>query len=889
LYSVYGTLNGCTSAVARIPLNVVARPAPLSVSYSGAVCAGGNFQLFAQTVQGITYKWRGPGGWSAFNQNPVYFNAQQSAAGVYTLVAAYGECESQEATLQVEVLPVVAPNAITSNSPVCQGSALRLSAPILAGATYNWRGPGGFASTQSNPTRSNFAIEQAGSYSLTAIIGNCTTQQTVNVFYTPKPNTPAASSNTPVCAGTPLAFTSATVAGATYLWQGPDGYVSDLQNPTRAVTEPSHTGEYTLRVVVAGCTSDARLLSARVWPKAEAQLLTPNVKICQGNVATLSFQLRGTGPWSLDIQPGAPTSVGSATSLNPSNHSVNLSPSTSTVYFIGEIRDANNCRFALNKSANVSVTELPLATITVNGRPCQGQRLELIGGVQTGEGSYFWEGPNGLAAVTPNITINALSGAEIGNYSLTRIIEGCSSRTATYNLPLNLLPSATISSAVQNACLLSPTSLPITFTGASPWNLTYRINSEAAITINGITTSPYNLPITPQTLGEMQISLVNVTDNSGCGNGATNGLGIIRVSDRPALRVLSKTDANCGALGGSITLAASGGTGSNYRYSIDNMNFSSRNFFSDLSPGPYTFYVTDGVCLGAASVTINGTAGTVILSSQASVNSVIVNWQPVPNTPSYNVRYREIGSAAPAAVINNITGTTATITGLMPGTRYEIEVQGNCSGGGASIWSEPIAVQTLGEAPAPCAVPVGVTVDRITATAARASWAPSQNAICYALSYGLLSQNPDTWVTAVLASNVTVSDILNLAPGQAYGFRIRANCQICSSRSGNLSAWSSMQNFTTLLAKGENLGVSPIAVYPNPGKNYFNLDAELAAGEATLHILNAEGRLVYAQNLNATDGKNQWQIATGELPAGIYKLTLRQGALRYSTTWLVAE
>jgi hypothetical protein len=518
--------------------------------------------------------------------------------------------------------------------------------------------------------------------------------------------------------------------------------------------------------------------------------------------------------------------------------------------------------------------------------------LELIGGAQSPEGSYFWEGPNGLTATTPNITINSLSGAQAGNYSLIRIIDGCSSRAATYNLPLNGLPSATISSAVQNACLLNPTSIPITFTGASPWNLTYRINSEAPITINGITTSPYNLSITPQTLGQMQIHLVNVTDNSGCGDGTLNGLGTIRVSDRPALRVLSKTDANCGASGGSITLAASGGTGSNYRYSIDNVNFSTRNFFSNLNPGAYTFYVTDGVCLGAASVTINGTVGTVILSSQASVNSVIVNWQPVPNTPSYNVRYREIGSAAPAMVISNITGTTATITGLKPGTRYEIEVQANCSGGGASAWSEPITVQTLGEAPTPCAVPVGITIDRITATTARASWAPSTSAVCYALSYGLLSENPDTWVTAVLASNVTVSDILNLAPGHAYGFRIRANCQICSSRSGNLSPWSSIQNFNTLLAKKENLptsAISAIIVYPNPGKDYFNLEAELAAEEAKLDIVNAEGRLVYTQNLTAIDGKNQWQIDIGDLPTGIYKLTLRQGALRYSTTWLVAR
>ncbi|MCS6905570.1 MAG: fibronectin type III domain-containing protein [Bacteroidia bacterium] len=890
-YSVYGILDGCTSGIARIPLNIIRRPAPLRVSYSGPVCAGGNFQLFAQTVTGITYRWRGPGGWRAFTQNPVYFNAPLSAAGMYTLTAAFGQCESQEATLQVEILPTIDPNAVTSNSPVCQGSVLRLSAPILAGGIYNWSGPAGFASTQSNPSRPNFSLAQAGTYSFIGIVGNCTTQKTVEVFHIPKPNSPSAGSNSPVCAGSFLSFTSSSVVGAAYLWQGPAGFSSTLQNPSIAAAETIHTGTYTLQVIVAGCTSDAVTLNARVWPRAEAQLLTPNVTICQGNTATLSFQLRGTGPWNINIQSGARIQVGSAASANPSNHSIQISPTTTTTYTIGEIVDANNCRFSLNKNAVVNVVPLPLASITISGRPCQGQSLELIGGEQSPEGSYFWEGPNGLVATTPNIRISSLSASQAGIYSLTRIIGECSSRVATFNLPLNTLPSATISSAVQNVCFQNPVSLPITFTGNSPWNLTYRINNQAPITITGITTSPYNLQITPQALGEIQVHLVNVTDNAACGDGTVNGIATLRVSDRPNLRVVSKTDANCGGVGGSVSLSATGGTGTNYRYSIDNIRFSTNNLFTNLAPGSYTFYVTDGVCLGAASVTINGTAGTVILSTQTTSNSITINWQPVPNTPSYNIRYRIVGSTVAPITINNVTGTVYTISGLTPGTRYEIEVQANCEGGGSSVWSEPIAAQTLGEAPPACAMPIGIVVDRITTTSARVTWSQVPGAICYVLSYGLLSQNPDNWVSAVLASNVTVSDILNLVPGQAYGVRLRTNCQICSSRSGNLSSWSSIQNFNTPLNREEIPSVAneSITIFPNPGKDKFYLKFPIYKDEAILSVYSAAGSLVYQQRLQVLDGINQWLIDPGDLPVGVYKIVVQQHNWQKSASWVVVE
>ncbi|MFY7883795.1 MAG: nidogen-like domain-containing protein, partial [Dolichospermum sp.] len=57
---------------------------------------------------------------------------------------------------------------IISNSPLCVGNTLNLSATNAgSGATYSWTGPNNFTSTSSAPTISNIQTNQAGTYNLT--------------------------------------------------------------------------------------------------------------------------------------------------------------------------------------------------------------------------------------------------------------------------------------------------------------------------------------------------------------------------------------------------------------------------------------------------------------------------------------------------------------------------------------------------------------------------------------------------------------------------------------------------------------------------------------------------------------------------------------------------
>jgi hypothetical protein len=61
-----------------------------------------------------------------------------------------------------------------SNSPVCKGSVLTLSAYEVEGATYRWTGPNGFVSTLRSPSITTVSAAVAGTYTVTLTKGDST-------------------------------------------------------------------------------------------------------------------------------------------------------------------------------------------------------------------------------------------------------------------------------------------------------------------------------------------------------------------------------------------------------------------------------------------------------------------------------------------------------------------------------------------------------------------------------------------------------------------------------------------------------------------------------------------------------------------------------------------
>ena len=153
----------------------------------------------------------------------------------------------------------------SSNSPVCDSSALNLSATFIAGAVYQWTGPNGFTSNQQNPSVDNARTAAAGIYSLSVTKNGCTTNAAdISISITSTPQTPTASNSGPVCQGDTLFLSASTVSNAIYVWSGPDGFSSNSQNPNIANATTLNAGSYSVAALVSGCLSGTSSTSASV-------------------------------------------------------------------------------------------------------------------------------------------------------------------------------------------------------------------------------------------------------------------------------------------------------------------------------------------------------------------------------------------------------------------------------------------------------------------------------------------------------------------------------------------------------------------------------------------------------------------------------------------------
>jgi hypothetical protein len=189
-------------------------------------------------------------------------------------------------------------------------------------------------------------------------------------------------------------------------------------------------------------------------------------------------------------------------------------------------------------------------------------------------------------------------------------------------------------------------------------------------------------------------------------------------------------------------------------------NWSNSQFFTTLSCGiPTSFAV-----------------GTVTETTAA------LSWDPVVNATGYRLRFRPIGNTNWSNV-NNITLTNHTLTGLDPGTNYEVEIRTDCNTANSG-WGNNQAFTTVS-----CVLPSNFTVAAVTPTTAELTWDAVGNATSYRLRYRIIGAN--NWTTR---NNITAISLIinNLQPGNNYEIQIQTAC------GQGLSGWSTSQNFSTL-------------------------------------------------------------------------------------------
>ncbi len=548
---VYNSYGCSSSATTNVTINT--QPTA-SASSNSAICSGQNLNLYANG--GTSYQWLGPNGFSSSQQNPVIANATVNATGTYYVTVSNGTCSS---TTSVNVVVNATPNpVVSSNSPLCTGNTLQLFASASGNNTYQWSGPGGFSSTQQNPTIPNAQSTHQGTYSVTVTSSaGCSAVATVQVFINTSFNT-TIDPVPPQCSnGAPITLTAATPGGT---WSG-----NGITNSTSGIFNPSVAGPgtHTITYTISGNCGSSSTTNITVYqsPNAIAQSNSP---VCEGQALQLTSNNISNASYLWSGPNGFNSSQQNPTITNTTLNNAGLYTLT--------ITDQNQCTAVA--SVNVTINPAPNITITANNPVCNGSNLNI--NVTPGYASYSWQGPNNFQSSQSSITIPNVSTLQSGTYTVTVVnSNGCSKVESIVINVLNFSAgSITVNSTTPSCSYSTNGSIQVFVTGGNPpftynWSHNSNLNSNTATNLSG---GYYS---------------VTITDANNC-----NIDTLINLAAPSAIQIsVNKTNVTCfGASNGSISVSVTGGTPT-YTYSWN--NGMSQSSIQSLGPGTYSLTVTD--------------------------------------------------------------------------------------------------------------------------------------------------------------------------------------------------------------------------------------------------------------------------------------------------------
>ncbi len=234
LYTVTATVDNCISRIDSINIVIKAKPNVAVASNSGPYCDGETIRLFADTVEGVSYLWSGPNGFTSTQQFPQIANGSFANGGTYRLITLLDGCSSDTTTTEVFVhpVPVITPLGATT---FCRYDSVDLRTG--GGISYSWFKDNVLISGQND---SILRVSEAGSY-YAVVINNfgCTDTAAavdVTVFNLPNRNLNTSTGSDAFCA--PDSIRLYTQGGYTYQWFRNDTLLSGLQDSSLSVTVP---------------------------------------------------------------------------------------------------------------------------------------------------------------------------------------------------------------------------------------------------------------------------------------------------------------------------------------------------------------------------------------------------------------------------------------------------------------------------------------------------------------------------------------------------------------------------------------------------------------------------------------------------------------------------
>ena len=522
--NIFVTLSACPSnKIGSYTLVDPNPPATPIIIGTDSICSGKNLILNTPTpITNATYTWTHPNGTTVTNTVYTLNNISLADTGFYKLYVILNLCKSKDTSFYVRVDSTPVASSITSNSPVCTDSTIRLFSNTVypMQVKYHWSASSGFTSIQQNPTIPTATLGMGIQYNLivTSIIGACVSNASnTNVTVNQTPHIVVKDSVNPNKCATPTGYIrldslkpnttyqiTYTVNGNTYQ----QTQISDVSGILKIDT--LRAGIYSnISVTLNACPSNiARSVTLKDPNPPATPVIIGVDSICSGN--------------TLILKVASPILNGIYTWTHP-NNGVTI---TDTIYTLSNITTNDAGFYKLYVTLNlcqskdttlfVRVDSTPVApSVSSNTPVCTDSTINLFATtVYPMQVKYNWSATTGFTSTLQNPILPLATLAMSTQYNLivTSVIGACSSNSSNTNVTVNqspdvnTMPDTTYKDAVQSGLIL--------FTGnvaGTTYNWT-NTNTNIGLTSSGIdsisfttsNTTPYpifgTITVTPSTL-----------------------------------------------------------------------------------------------------------------------------------------------------------------------------------------------------------------------------------------------------------------------------------------------------------------------------------------------------------------------------------------------------
>jgi len=661
--------NGCSAQPIDLSSNAIvtvnSRPTAV-ISGNATLCNGGNSP--------VNIALTGTGPWTfvvAANGVPIpaintvlssyNLTVSPSVSTTYTLVSVVDNgtgCSAQPGDLSGSAVVNINPRPTVvfgSDATICHGSSTNLTLNLTGAAPWN-------VTYSFNGTPSNIVVAGPSPYllnvsptpgvtvykieSLTDNNGCVATPTDISgqpvVTVNARP-TSVISGTATICDG------SSTNLSVTLTGTGPWNYTySDGTQSFNGTTNsavftipvtPNSSRTYTITALsdATGCTAwpvdmtGSAVITVNARPTGSVSIVGLD-EFCNGGNTSVRFDLNGSGLFNLTYSiNGVQTTVNGITSP----YILPQSPSTTSVYQIVALNDANCAALPGDISGSVTVTVHPRPTSTISGNTtiCNGESAT-ISFALTGTPAWHIEyEANGATQIVNNMLSSSfdvsVAPSTTTTYQVTRLIDGNGCEALAADMPgtavvtVNQRPTGTLSGDA-TVCAGTPTDLVFNLSGNAPFTIFYSANGVPQ-SVGGINVNNYLLSVTPlvnTTYIFTGLSDANCAANAGLGD--ISGTASVTVTPRPT-GVISGNSTICIGETTSFNVSLTGSQPWSVTYSDGTTN-----------------YTVNGITTSPAVINVNPTATTtytlVSISDATGCNSItgdlsgsaVVNVNPLP-------------------------------------------------------------------------------------------------------------------------------------------------------------------------------------------------------------------------------------------------------------------